>query len=125
MDVKVNNYDDADLEEIMSRLANVEHKMTLQELNCVYDFPKVDSRRNPFNYNDNGFYSCMSDERIFSTRSAPTSSISNPALRHVHRVLAHTLFGQEESTPIQTPFYTGNVAQLQVEYSILPRQTIL
>lgn len=54
-EVKVSNYNDNDSGQITFRLANIEHSMTLQQLNQIFDFPKHGSQFSPHQHKENNF----------------------------------------------------------------------
>lgn len=105
MKIKIHKYDERNKGEISFRLANIEHSLTLQQLNQIYGFSKNGERLKPSDYIDTIFWKHISKEHGFNAWTSRVSSVSNLVLWYMHKVLAHTIFGRGESNRMVRSFF--------------------
>ena len=84
------------------RLGNEEHALGLFELNDVFHFPKNQDAN--VAYDRHEFWREITGERgvFYEARSAKESRIRLPALKYLHRLMAHSLFPRKEGDSVVT-----------------------
>ena len=85
---------------ITFRLGNKDFRLELYKLNKVFEFP-TGHEANIF-FNKDEFWREFTGDRntTYEARTARKSKLCSYALRYVHRVMAHTIFGRKEVNSI-------------------------
>ena len=84
------------------RLGNQDHSIGLFELNDVFHLPK--DRDANVNFNRDAFWGELTNQPYahYIPRVAKDSNISSYSLRHLHRLMAHSLFPRKEGDSVVT-----------------------
>lgn len=84
------------------RLGNEEHSLGLFELNDVFHFPKNQDANAV--YDRHKFWRELTRERgvFYEPRLAKESRIQSPALKYLHRLMAHSLFARKVGDSVVT-----------------------
>ena len=100
------------------RLGNRDFQLNLFELNDVLEFPKGHEANIQFDKNE--FWRELSGDRraIYEARTCRESKMRSHALRYIHRVMAHTLFGRKEGDSVIPN------TELQILYCLVHDQNI-
>ncbi|KAL6534869.1 hypothetical protein OROGR_013544 [Orobanche gracilis] len=89
---------------IMFRLNNQDRRLTIQELENIYHL-KTGGEYHVNRYKCENYWRSMvefpgSGPRYYVPKAAKGSSLRNPVLRYLHKVIANTIYGRKETGPI-------------------------
>ena len=109
---------------ISFRLRNRDFKLELFKLNYVFEFPKDHEANVQFNTNEIWRELTGDQHVIYEARTCRESKIHSHALRYVHCVMAHTIFGRREwdsvipNTKLQVLYYMVHERKIYLCHAI-------